>query len=82
MQTRTIYRKKDKTIARITINKSNNNITTVLDYKKDNILKRTRHTYKKDNIIFELDEYTQPEKCKVVSLEGEKNIVDIIWHSL
>lgn len=117
-QIRTIYRKNDSTIARITINENNGVIKRELDfkedklsdeelivrkeslslefddekavlsildflnYKKDNTLERTRYVYEKEDAKFEFDEYVKPEKCNVVSLEGEKNKTDRIWLEL
>lgn len=114
-QTRTLYRKNDGTMARITKSESNGIIRKELDFKedkltseeltirkeslplmytddkavlsildflcytKDNTLERTRYTYVKENAKFELDEYVKPKKTFIVSLEGEKNIVDKIW---
>ena len=108
-QIRTIYRNKNKTIARVTINNDKekvldfkedkitskeltvrkeslpikfedeeaiNSILDFLNYKKDNTLKRIRYTYTKGNIIFELDEYEEPDNRCIVSLEGDKKIVD------
>lgn len=117
-QIRTIYRKNDSTIARITINENNGVIKRELDfkedklsdeelivrkeslslefddeksvlsildflnYKQDNTLERIRYIYEKDDIKFEFDEYIKPERCNVVSLEGEKNKTDRIWLEL
>lgn len=114
-QIRTIYRKDDSTMARITINKTNKTTTYELDfkedklssgeliarketlslmfedmvaiksildflgYREDNTLIRNRYIYEKDGVKFELDEYIEPEKCNVVSLEGNKEKADAIW---
>ena len=114
-QIRTIYRKNDSTIARITINENNGVIKRELDfkedklsdeelivrkeslslefddeksvlsildflnYKQDNTLERIRYIYEKDDIKFEFDEYIKPERCNVVSLEGNKEKADKIW---
>ena len=114
-QVRTIYRKSDSTIARITINDNNGVVTKELDfkedklssqeliirreslplnfdddsiifsileflnYKKDNTIKRTRYIYENDKVKFEFDEYIEPDKRKVISIEGDKELVDKIW---
>ena len=115
VQTRTIYRNENKTIARITINDNGEkvldfkedklssseltvrkeslpirfeddeavySILEFLNYKKDNTMKRIRYTYRKEKIIFELDEYEEPDKRYIVSLEGDKEIVDKIWKEI
>ena len=114
-QTRTIYRKDDSTMARITKNtigelttyeldfkedklssdelitrkeslplvfENTEAVKSILDflgYKEDNTLVRNRYVYEKDDVKFEFDEYIEPEKHNVVSLEGKKEIVDKIW---
>ena len=117
-QIRTIYRKNDSTMARITINEKNGILKRELDfkedklsneeliirreslalefndekaiesildflgYKQDNTLERTRYVYEKEDAKFEFDEYVKPEKCNVVSLEGDKEKVDKIWKEI
>ena len=114
-QTRTIYRHKNKTMARITIEKANNKITKKLDFKEDKLLDelfierreslplefnndktinsilefleyqkdhtiiRNRIIYEKNNITFELDQYLNPRKTNLVSIEGQKETVNNIY---
>lgn len=59
-----------------------NSILDILNYKKDNTLKRYRYVYTKDNVKFELDEYLEPEKKCVAAIEGDKELVDIIWKEI
>ncbi len=117
-QVRTIFRNNNKTIARITINETDEKIVKKLDfkedkltneelierreslpvifnddnaiysildfleYRKDNSMKRIRYIYEKKDSTFELDEYIEPEKTCVVSLEGKKEKVDNIWKEI
>lgn len=57
-------------------------ILDFLGYKKDNTLERIRYVYIKENITFELDKYTKPKICNVLSVEGKKNIVDKVWEEV
>jgi len=118
IQTRILYRNKNKTMARITINKVGEktikkldfkedkitdeelierkeslpivftddkaiySILDFLEYKKDNSMNRIRYVYEKKNFTFELDEYIEPEKVCVVSLEGKKEVIDSIWKEI
>ena len=57
-------------------------ILEFLDYKEDNTLERNRIVYKKDSVILELDSYIKPEIVNIVSLEGDKIIVDKVYDEL
>jgi len=57
-------------------------ILNFLEYKEDNTLERNRIVYKKNNVIFEFDSYILPEKAYVVSLEGDRNIVNEIYNEI
>lgn len=57
-------------------------ILNFLEYKEDNTLERNRIVYEKNNVIFEFDSYILPEKSYVVSLEGDKVIVDKIYNEI
>ena len=57
-------------------------ILNFLEYKEDNTLERNRIVYEKNNVIFEFDSYILPEKAYVVSLEGDKVIVDKIYNEI
>lgn len=51
----------------------------MFEFQKFKTLKRKRHTYQKDQVIFEIDEYSEPETCYVVAVEGEKECVDKVY---
>ncbi len=55
-------------------------ILNFLEYKKDITLIRNRLVYYKDDVTFELDEYIEPNNNFVVSVEGNKEKVDIVWN--
>lgn len=57
-------------------------ILEFLECKVDDTIERNRIVYKKNNVIFELDFYIKPEKAYVVSLEGDRNIVDKIYNEI
>jgi len=67
-------------------NKENRNsidsMLQILDFRKEKILKRKRKTYEKDKVVFEIDEYLEPEICYVVAIEGEKQAVDKVYQEL
>lgn len=60
------------------------NILEFLDYKKDKVLNRIRYKYVNDekNVIFEIDEYIEPDKQLVVAIEGNKDNVDRVYSEL
>jgi len=70
-----------KETSKITVDNYENilKLLEFLGYKEDNTLERNRTLYKKDNVIFELDSYINPEIVYVVSIEGDKNNVDMIY---
>ena len=57
-------------------------ILDILGYKKHKELVRKRCVYKKDDVIFEIDDYTQPEITDVVAVEGKKEQVDSIYNDI
>lgn len=57
-------------------------ILNFLEYKKDNILVRTRTIYEKENVKFEIDEYEQPNTNLVIAIEGNKKETDLIYKQL
>lgn len=70
-QTRTIYRNKNKTMARITVSENLNGVTKELDFKEDNlvenaIVKKLRESlplkYESDDSIFSILEFLQYKK--------------------
>lgn len=65
-----------------TDDKAVHSILDFLEYKKDNSMNRVRYTYEKKDSTFEFDEYIEPEKVCVVSLEGKKEVVDLIWKEI
>lgn len=54
----------------------------ILKFNKFKILERKRYVYVKSNIVFEIDEYTSPERMYVVAIEGEKQEVDCIYNEI
>jgi adenylate cyclase class IV len=70
----------------LTVNKNNYeavlSILEILGYYKDIVLKRNRLTYIKESIKFEIDEYMEPEKCFVVAIEGDKELVDYTYNDI
>lgn len=57
-------------------------ILDFLDYKKDNVLERTRIVYKKNGVKFEIDSYTQPKVAYVVAIEGIKSETDKVYEEV
>ena len=60
-------------------------VKSILDfigYKEDNTLKRERLIYRHNKVKFEIDSYQEPEKCLVVSLEGDKKEVDEVYKEI
>lgn len=62
--------------------KALDSILNFLDYNKDTILERFRIVYQKDGVIFELDKYESPEIAYVVAIEGEKDLVDVVYNEI
>ena len=64
----------------ITVSRANrkaiDSMLEMLEFYKDKTLKRKRISYIKSGVKFEIDEYIEPEKCFVVAIEGEKEVVD------
>lgn len=57
-------------------------ILEFLNYKRDNTMLRIRTVYEIENAKFEFDEFISPEVAKVVSVEGEKELVDKIYNEI
>lgn len=57
-------------------------IIDFLGYKESIELRRKRYVYFKEKIKFEIDEYIYPESSQVVSIEGEKKAIKIIYEEL
>ncbi|MDD3340846.1 MAG: hypothetical protein PHN72_01400 [Bacilli bacterium] len=117
-QTRVLYKKPDKTMARVTTKEKNNQSTTFLDFKEDGLsdnvlginretgmlkvenmdvvedilsflqykkevtLKRNRAIYQKGEVVFEIDNYTEPEAMYVVAVEGLPKEVDPVYEDV
>ncbi len=57
-------------------------IFDVMGLSLDKILVRTRSVYCKENIMFEIDDYSEPEKKFVVAIEGKKWLIDSVYEEI